>query len=146
MSGPSRFPARLGLKDLNGADVAVVHIVSARIVNFGQNYLDDKNKKVALTFAEFPDREYILNATSYRLLVDRYGEQRASGFRGWEGKLVVLAATETDDPNTGNRVNSLWVADQQTWNEVYADYTRGNAAATKATAPKGPRRRPKAQG
>lgn len=122
------YPERLGVNDLGGATVAVVHIDGAAIVNFGGSYLDKSNQKVAVTFAEFPGKQFVLNRTSYDLLVNRYGDHQATAFRGWEGKLVVLKVVDTNDPRTGNAVKSLWVADDRTWSAAFSEWSKGQAA------------------
>lgn len=156
MTGPrsgGNYPARLGVHNLGGATVAVAHITDARIENFGGNYLDKSNQKVALTYAEFPGVQHVLNATSYRLLAARYGEPARGDYRAWVGKVVVLNVVDADNFREGTKVKSVWIADDQTWTKVYAQWSRASApvpgvagapapAAEAVTEAPKPRRRP----
>lgn len=126
--GRGNYPARLTMADLGGATVAVSRITRARVVNFGGSYLDKSNQKVVLELDEWPGKDFVLNRTSYQLLVDRYGDHSANGFRGLEGKLVILKVTDTEDPNTGNQVKGLWIADNDTWKRAYSEWSKSLAA------------------
>lgn len=107
----SNFPDRFTVADLKDADTRVLTIESARRKSFGKNYLDGGDEKVVLTFKETDDKEYVLNATSYGLLVDRYGKD----YNAWIGQRCVLKRTQTNDPKTGAQVVSAWVARPRDW-------------------------------
>lgn len=128
-NGGGNYPARLTVSDLGGATVAVSRVSSARVTNFGGNYLDKSNQKLVLQLDDFPGKDFVLNRTSYQLLVERYGDHSGNGYRGLEGKLVVLKVTDTEDPNTGNKVKGLWIADNDTWRRAYAEWSKSVAAA-----------------
>lgn len=126
--GGGNYPARLTMADLGGATVAVSRITRARVVNFGGSYLDKSNQKVVLELDEWPGKDFVLNRTSYQLLVDRYGDHSSNGFRGLERKIVVLKVTDTEDPKTGNQVKGLWIADNDTWRRAYSEWSKSVAA------------------
>jgi hypothetical protein len=104
-------------------DAMVVTIDSARVQSFSNNYLKGGDEKVVLTFKEFGDAEYVLNATSFHALGDRYGKNvdqlRASGFKSWMDKPCVLVREETEDPrNPGAKIQAVWVARPAQWSEA----------------------------
>lgn len=107
----SNFPERFNVIDLKDADTRVLTIESARRKSFGKNYLEGGDEKLVLTFKETGDKEYVLNATSYGLLVDRYGKD----YNTWLGQPCVLKRTQTTDPGTGNAVVAVWVAAPRVW-------------------------------
>lgn len=110
---------RLGIDDAGPEGQMLVTIATARIVNFNKDYLaDDGDRKVVLTFDETGDKEYVVNNTSFRLLCDRYGNDKANGFKSWIGKEVVLKVTPTTDPRDGSPISALWVARPKDWDTV----------------------------
>lgn len=105
---------RLTVDDLGDMDAVSVTIDGARTQSFSNNYLSNDNQKVVLTFKEYGDAEYVLNATSFHRLADRYGRD----YNTWVGKPCVLVPAETDDPRTGAKVQSVWVASPMQWAEA----------------------------
>ncbi len=107
----NNFPDRFTVADLKDKDMVVLSIESARRKSFGRNYLDGGDEKLVLTFKETGDKEYVLNSTSYGLLVDRYGKD----YNAWIGQPCVLKRTQTNDPSNGSAVVSAWVARPRDW-------------------------------
>lgn len=109
---------RLTVDELGENDAVLATISSAGIQNFSGDYLSDTgDRKVVLQFDEFGDAELVLNATSFRALADRYGNDRANNFQAWLGKPCVLVRVDTNTPD-GAKVQSVWVARPQQWTEA----------------------------
>lgn len=105
---------RLTVDDLGKEEYLVSTIVTARIQSFAKDYLSDGGRKVVLTLASHPDKDFVLNSTSYHLLTDRYGDDKSNGFKAWVGKEVVLKRTATTDLEQ-NPMQALWVARPKDW-------------------------------
>jgi hypothetical protein len=131
----SNFLDRFTVADLKDADTRVLTIESARRKSFGKNYLDGGDEKLVLNFKEVPDKEYVLNSTSYGLLVDRYGKD----YNTWLGQPCVLKRTETNDPSNGAKVVSAWVAAPRVWEIAIRGEPR--TAVTPTRRPRTPRKR-----
>lgn len=111
--------SRITVDDLGDLDAMLVTIDGARVQSFSNNYLRGGDEKVVLTFREFGDAEYVLNATSFHALCDRYGRPvNNADFSGWVGKPCVLVRTETEDPRTNAKIQSVWVAKPTQWAEA----------------------------
>lgn len=106
------------IDELGDRDAILVQITSAKIKSFSTDYLRGGDEKVVLTFAEFGDAELILNSTSFRALSDRYGNDQANGFRAWTNKPCVLIKEETNNPQTGETIQAVWVARPEKWRQV----------------------------
>lgn len=104
--------------ELGDQDAMLLQISGAKIKSFSNDYLRGGDEKVVLTFVEFKDAEYILNATSFRALADRYGNDQANLFRSWINKPCVLVRSSTDNPQTGEKIEALWVAKPAEWREA----------------------------
>jgi hypothetical protein len=115
MAGKNALFNRITVDDLAEVDPRVVTVATAKVVSFSKDYLDDSARKVVLTFKETGDKEFVVNATSFHLLVDRYGNDKASGFAAWVGKSVVLTKVETDNPQSGEKIAAVWVARPKEW-------------------------------
>jgi hypothetical protein len=107
--------SRITVDELGDNDAIVCTISSARIQSFSNDYLKGGDEKVVLTFDEFGAAEYVLNATSFRALADRYTNDKDNGFRLWLGKPCVLVRVATEDPRTGDKIESVWVARPSDW-------------------------------
>lgn len=132
MARTGRVFNRVTVDDLAEADTRVVTIETAKVVSFDNDYLSDSARKVVLTFKETGDKEFVVNATSFHLLVDRYGNDKAAGFAAWVGKSVVLTKVVTDNPQTGEKVAAVWVARPKDWDTAIREHV---------SASRGPRRR-----
>jgi hypothetical protein len=117
-STTNRNFSRLTVDDAKGEEFMLVTIDTARIVSFSGDYLSDGDRKVVLTFKETGDKEYVVNATSFHLLTDRYSNDKENGFKAWVGKEVVLKRVETDNPQNGDKVAALWVARPKDWDSA----------------------------
>lgn len=107
--------SRITVDDLAESETRVVTIATAQVRSFSKDYLDDSARKLVLTFVETGDKELPLNQTSFHLLSDRYGNDKANGFAAWIGKSVVLTKVVTNDPTTGDTVSAVWVARPKVW-------------------------------
>jgi hypothetical protein len=113
--GTNRAFNRLTVDDAGVEGVLVSTIATARVQSFSGDYLSDGDRKVVLTLASHPDKDYVVNATSFHLLCDRYSNDKANGFKAWVGKDIVLTRVETDNPQNSEKVMSLWVARPKEW-------------------------------
>jgi hypothetical protein len=109
---------RITVDDLAESGTRVVTIATAKVVSFSKDYLSDADRKVVLTFKETGDKEFVVNATSFHLLADRYSNDKANGFASWIGKSVVLTKVETDNPQNGEKVAAVWVARPKEWDQA----------------------------
>lgn len=82
------------------------------------------DNKIVITFKEFPGKEYICNATSYKTLVQKYGEN----YERWKGQVIVMAPTT----NTfeGRAYEKLHVAPPERWDKVMQEVNKRQAKTT----------------
>ena len=102
--------------DIDGK-VAVLTIASADARNFASESAGAEYK-VVLTFEEFPEdgdtkeKEYVVNATSYKTLVEKIGDDYAA----WPGESVVMAPTTTT--YGGKTFEKVHVASPERWDKA----------------------------
>lgn len=113
-TGSARTFSRLTVDDAGQDEYIVAKIATARIQSFSGDYLSDGDRKVVLTLDSHPEKDYVLNSTSYHLLCDRYSNDKDNGFKAWVGKDIVLKRTATTTPD-GDPMQSLWVARPKDW-------------------------------
>lgn len=70
--------------------------------------------KIVMIFREFPDKEYIANATSYKTCVEKHG----SDWRTWVNRPIVLMPVTNEDPRTGASVTKVHVAPPGEWDKA----------------------------
>lgn len=112
--------------DIDGK-TAVLTILSAEARNFAP---DGKGEefKIVLTFEEFPadddadpptkEKEYIVNATSYKTLVAKLGDN----YDAWVGEPVVMQPTTT---TFGNQTfEKVHVASPERWDKAMTAYKK----------------------
>lgn len=128
---------RITVDELGDNDAIVCTISGARVQSFSNDYLKGGDEKVVLTFDEFGAAEYVLNATSFRALADRYTNDKENGFRAWLKKPCVLVRVETEDPRTGDKIESVWVARPADWDEAMRALRAQEAPAKLPGARKG---------
>lgn len=127
--------SRITVDELGDQDAILVTITGASVKSFSNDYLKGGDEKVVLAFdRDFPGAEYVLNATSFRSLVDRYGNDKENGFAKWIGQPCVLVRASTTDPRTGDKVESVWVATRAQWAEVM-EALREQESAEEAAKP-----------
>jgi hypothetical protein len=117
---------KLTCDDVNGKP-APLTIEAAELRDLAPAGSRREDNKIILTFREFPGKEYIANATSYKTLCMKLGDD----FNRWAGKVIVMApTTNTFD---GKAYEKLHVAAPERWDKVMQTVER---ATTKATATK----------
>lgn len=132
---------RVTVDDLNDQTTRVVTIEAATVRSFGKGYLasDPAEQRLVLTFKEIEGAEFPLNGTSFHLLEDRYGNDKANGFRGWIGQTCVLVRVETTNPREqGSKVLSVWVARPKEWDQAVREHV--SAQRGRGVTPKKARR------
>ena len=124
------FRDKLTPDDVKGKPT-VLTVDRAELRNLAPEGSRREDKKIVLTFKEFPARgdkegerakEYIANATSYKTLVQKLGED----YTRWGGKVVVMAPTT----NTfeGKAFEKIHVAPPERWDKVLAEVARRQAS------------------
>lgn len=84
------------------------------------------DKKIILTFKEFPGKEYIANSGSYKTLCQKLGDD----YSRWSGKVVVMAPTTTTFNNQS--FEKLHVASPERWDKVMQEVSKRQAPAKTA--------------
>lgn len=74
-----------------------------------------EDNKIILTFNEFPGKEYIANATSFKTLCQKLGDD----WDKWTGQVIVMAPTTTTFDNKA--FEKLHVASPERWDKVMAE-------------------------
>lgn len=96
-------------------DIVPFTIAEVRHVQFrGDRGLQDR---IILVGAQHDGKVIWPNMTSLRTLVEKFGDDDVN----WVGKTVPLVKVLSDNPRTGGRVTSLWVAgrnDEEAWSSV----------------------------
>lgn len=106
---------------------AVLTIASAERRNFAPEGQGEEYK-IVLTFDEFPEegeqkeKEYIVNATSYKTLVTKLGENEDE----WIGQPCVMAPTTTN--YGGKTFEKIHVASPERWDKVMAAQKKASKA------------------
>ena len=98
----------------------------------------DGRKSMILHLAEYPQHNYWLSARGVKILADQFGTKVS----GWLDRKFPLVVVETENPSTGEPVDSLQVAAQVDW-DVYMTVTKTakmEAAEKKKTARKSARK------
>lgn len=131
MTGPEK-PSYGEMRDkLTPDDVkgkpAPLTIDSAELRDLAPEGSRRADKKIILTFKEFPGKEYISNATSYKTLTQKLGDD----YTRWGGKVVVMAPT-TNTFN-GQSFEKLHVASPDRWDKVMAEVNKRRQASTTKT-------------
>lgn len=116
--------SRLTVDDAGKDEYIVSTIATARVQSFAKDYLSDGDRKVVLTLASHPDKDFVLNSTSYHLLTDRYSDDKANGFKAWVGKDIVVKRTATTTLD-GEPMQALWVARPKDWDTAMRSAKRG---------------------
>jgi len=121
------FRDKLTPDDVKGKP-AVLTIDRAELKNLAPEGSGRTDKKIVLTFKEFPAKgenehakEYIANATSYKTLCQKLGED----YTRWSGRVVVMAPTT----NTfeGRAFEKIHVATPERWDKVLEEVSRRQA-------------------
>lgn len=102
---------------------AALRILSADIRDFAPKSSRSADNKIVLVFVEFPDKEYIVNATSYKTLVMKLGDDVTR----WPGQWCVMAPTTTT--YEGRAFEKLHVAPPERWDKIMSkvrDSERGS--------------------
>lgn len=73
-----------------------------------------EDNKIIIVFREFPEKEYVCNATSYKTLVTKLGDD----YTRWHGKTVIMAPTTNEFE--GRSYEKLHVASLERWDKVVA--------------------------
>lgn len=108
--------------DVNG-NAAALRILTAERKDLAPLNARSAQWKIVLVFAEFPDKDYIVNATSYKTLADKLGEDETK----WPGQWVVMAPTNTTFE--GRVYEKLHVASPDRWDKVMKETAKKRAAA-----------------
>lgn len=110
---------KLTVEDCDGKPVALT-IKAANTRNLAPKNARQDDWKIVIEFAEPFDgdtkdeqrREYVVNSTSYKTLVDRYGSDSSR----WIGKPIVMAPTTTQ--YDGRSYEKMHVAAPERWEKV----------------------------
>lgn len=109
---------KLGPDDVDGK-VAPLTCATAERKNFAPNGQGEEYK-IVLTFEEFPEKELVVNATSYKTLVAKLGDDEDA----WVGKTIVLAPTTTT--YGGKSYEKLHVASPERWDKTMVQLRKRN--------------------
>lgn len=108
--------------DVNG-NAAALRILIADRKDMAPANARSAQWKLILVFAEFPEKEYVANATSYKTLVQFLGDDESK----WPGQWCVMAPTvNTFD---GKAYEKLHVASPDRWEKVMKATEKKRAAA-----------------
>lgn len=97
--------------DVQG-QAAALRVLSAERRDFAPSDARKSEYKIVLVFQEFPDKEYVVNATSYKTLVSKLGNDETR----WPNQYVVMAPTTTTFDNRA--YEKLHVASPDRWDKV----------------------------
>jgi hypothetical protein len=134
----------LKVDDIGDADVAVLTVSEVETRELEQDGV--QRQRLLLRFDEFPEKGYWCNVTAVKTLVGKLGNNEAR----WVGKSVPLVRANTTNPQTKTKVDVLWVASGEQWDDLIAQSsgrrkrgrpTKKAAAAKKASAKKTAKRR-----
>lgn len=78
--------------------------------------------KITLVFAEIPEKEYVVNSTSYKTLCTKLGKDHET----WKGQQVVMAPTTTE--YGGKSYEKIHVASIERWDKVAASVAKAKSA------------------
>lgn len=93
---------------------AALRILSAEMRDFAPKSARAADNKIVLVFAEFPEKEYVVNATSYTTLTLKLGDD----YTRWPGQWCVMAPTTTT--YEGRAFEKLHVAPPDRWDKIMA--------------------------
>lgn len=108
--------------DVNG-NAAALRILLADRVDLAPANSRKPEWKIVLVFSEFPDKQYVVNATSYKTLVSFLGDDE----KKWVGQWCVMAPTTTTFDNKS--FEKLHVASPERWEKVMKATEKKRAAA-----------------
>jgi hypothetical protein len=101
---------KISLDDIHNA-LCPVTVASIDLRDLAPAKSRKADNKIIMVFREFPDKEYIANATSYKTCVEKHG----ADWRTWVNKVIVLAPVSNEDPNTRTLVTKVHVAPPDDW-------------------------------
>jgi hypothetical protein len=91
---------------------APVTILKVEVKNMAPRNSTREDNKLSIVFKEFPTKEYVANATSYKTLVMKLGDN----YDKWPGQTVIMAPTTTTyGTQTFEKVH---VASPDRWDKV----------------------------
>jgi hypothetical protein len=108
--------------DVSG-NAAALRILTAERKDLAPANARSAQWKIVLVFAEFPDKDYIVNATSYKTLAAYLGDDETK----WPGEWIVMAPTTTTFE--GKSYEKIHVASPERWDKVMKATAKKRAAA-----------------
>lgn len=108
--------------DLDGK-AAPLTVQSVEVKNMAPKGTPREDNKLSIVFKEFATKEYVANATSYKTLVLKLGEN----YEKWVGQVVIMAPTT----NTfqGKAYEKVHVASPERWDKVMRQLQGAGAKA-----------------
>lgn len=102
--------------DLEGKP-APLTILTVEVKNMAPRGSPREDNKLSIVFKEFPTKEYVANATSYKTLVMKLGDN----YEKWPGQVAIMAPTT----NTfqGKAFEKVHVASPERWDKVVRTLT-----------------------
>lgn len=100
---------------------ALLEIEAATLRDLAPKGSKASDWKVVLWFVAFPQKEYVVNSTSYKTLCQKLGDD----YESWAGKQCVMAPTTTE--YQGKQFEKLHVAIPERWDKVVAEVAKAAA-------------------
>jgi len=109
--GYGEMREKLGPDDVEGKP-APLTVLTVEVKNMAPRGSPREDNKLSIVFKEFPNKEYIANATSYKTLVAKLGDN----YERWPGQVVIMAPTT--NTFSGRAYEKIHVASPERWEKA----------------------------